>query len=279
MTAASEPKDRYVHGYATEEQRRLIAQAEFWREQLILDGTTIAPGERVLEIGCGAGAVLGVLGTAFPAAWYSGVDISPEQIAFARSHLAELDITADLRVASAQALPLADSSFDHVWSMWLLEHMASAGDAVSVLKEARRVLVPGGAITAIEADYATIGFGQESREPRELPELEILRSAMVRTFAAFGSSDAGTQLPGWLVDAGYTSIKSGERLYTYRGDEVAPVTRYMANAVEPMIPVMVTVPGNPDEEALRAGINQLRELGSVPDARVHYVVHKAQAKA
>lgn len=273
MTAASEPKDRYVHGYATEEQRRLIAQAEFWREQLILDGTAIVQYERVLEIGCGAGAVLGVLGTAFPAAWYSGVDISPEQIAFARSHLAELDVAADLRVASAQALPFADSSFDHVWSMWLLEHMATAADAVSVLKEARRVLLPGGTLTAIEADYSTIGFGPESRE------LEALRDAMVRTFAAFGSSDAGTQLPGWLVEAGYAGIRSGERLYSYRGADVAPVTRYMTDAVEPMIPVMVTVPGNPDEETLRAGIRQLRELGSRPGARVHFVVHKAQARA
>jgi ubiquinone/menaquinone biosynthesis C-methylase UbiE len=273
MTAASEPKARYVHGYATEEQRRLIAQAEFWRERLILDGTAIAPYERVLEIGCGAGAVLGVLGTAFPAAWFSGVDISPEQVAFARSHLAELEVAADLRVAAGQALPFADSSFDHVWSMWLLEHMATAADAVSVLKEARRVLVPGGTLTSIEADYSTLGVAPAS------PELEKLRAAMVRTFDAFGSAHAGTQLPGWLVEAEYTEIRSGERLYSHRGAETGPVTRYIADAVEPMIPVMVTVPGNPDERTLRAGITQLRDLASAPAARVHYVIHKAQAKA
>jgi hypothetical protein len=102
---------------------------------------------------------------------------------------------------------------------------------------------------------------------------------MVRTFAAFGSSDAGTQLPGWLVDAGYTSIRSGERLYTYRGAEIVPVARYMTNAVEPMIPAMITVPGNPDEETLRAGISQLRDLGNRPGAQLHFVIHKAQAKA
>jgi cyclopropane fatty-acyl-phospholipid synthase-like methyltransferase len=52
----------YVHGYATPEQQRLIEQAEHWRERLIRDGTTLEPGTRLLEVGCGVGAVLAVLG-------------------------------------------------------------------------------------------------------------------------------------------------------------------------------------------------------------------------
>lgn len=34
----------YVHGYASAEQERLFVQAEHWRDELILDGTTLAPG-------------------------------------------------------------------------------------------------------------------------------------------------------------------------------------------------------------------------------------------
>jgi hypothetical protein len=34
----------YVHGYATPEQERLVAQAEHWRHDLIADGTTLPPG-------------------------------------------------------------------------------------------------------------------------------------------------------------------------------------------------------------------------------------------
>ena len=52
----------YVHGYATPEQQRLIEQAEHWRDRLIRDGTTLEPGARLLEVGCGVGAVLAVLG-------------------------------------------------------------------------------------------------------------------------------------------------------------------------------------------------------------------------
>ena len=67
--------DGYVHGYASEEQRRLVEQAELWRDELILPGTTLPPGTRLLEVGCGVGAVLGVLGQAFPGAELTGVDV------------------------------------------------------------------------------------------------------------------------------------------------------------------------------------------------------------
>lgn len=52
----------YVHGYTPEEQRRLVEQAEHWRDELILPGTELPPGTRLLEVGCGVGAVLGILG-------------------------------------------------------------------------------------------------------------------------------------------------------------------------------------------------------------------------
>jgi cyclopropane fatty-acyl-phospholipid synthase-like methyltransferase len=42
---------------------------------LILAGTTLAPGTRLLEVGCGVGAVLGILGDAFPGVVLAGVDL------------------------------------------------------------------------------------------------------------------------------------------------------------------------------------------------------------
>src|SRR6266498_5931049 len=74
----------YVHGYGTREQQRLVEQAEHWRYRLIADGTTLKPGTRLLEVGCGVGAVLAVLGQEFPGIRLHGVDIEAKQLDFAR---------------------------------------------------------------------------------------------------------------------------------------------------------------------------------------------------
>ena len=78
---------RYVHGYGTAEQERLIEQAEHWRHRLIHAGTELEPGTRLLEVGCGVGAVLAVLGEEFPCLTLTGVDIAPKQLEYARGHL------------------------------------------------------------------------------------------------------------------------------------------------------------------------------------------------
>src|SRR6266536_5333797 len=104
----------YVHGYGTREQLRLVEQAEHWRHRLIADGTTLAPGTRLLEVGCGVGAVLAILGEAFPGLVLAGVDVEERQLEVARAHLARLGVSANLRCADAAELPFADGSFDHV---------------------------------------------------------------------------------------------------------------------------------------------------------------------
>ncbi len=87
----------YVHGYGTREQLRLVEQAEHWRHRLIADGTTLAPGTRLLEVGCGVGAVLAVLGQEFPGIRLHGVDIEPKQLDFARGHLERAGTRAPVR--------------------------------------------------------------------------------------------------------------------------------------------------------------------------------------
>ena len=273
MSGTADQEQGYVHGYARDEQYRLIEQAEFWKDSLILNGTTLVPGERLLEIGSGAGAVLGVLGTAFPAAALTGVDISAEQVAFARSYLSERGVRADLRVASAFELPFASASFDRVWTMWFLEHLRNGQESVSALREARRVLVPGGTITSIETDYSTF-----ISSPPD-PDIDALRASFVRTFRAFGQSDAGTQLGGWLKEAGFRDICLGEHRFSYRGVEAGPPAQYVADMVETTITGITSVPGNASEQTLRRAVGKLRKFSSVPGAEIRVVVHKTQASA
>jgi len=257
----------YVHGYGTPEQERLVAQAEHWRHRLIRDGTDLAPGTRLLEVGCGVGAVLAVLGQEFPRLELHGVDIEEKQLDFARGHLRRAGVEATLQQADALALPFADGSFDHVWMMWFLEHLA---DPPAALREARRVLAPGGRITAIEVDYGTC------RADPSTPAIEALFRTMVQGMAAAGWSDAGSRLPGWLHAAGFQAVDEGERTFRWQGDDLRTQARYAADVMESALPALVRLPGA-DEDELRAGLRDLRSLPSQSDAVLGWVVHKSTA--
>jgi SAM-dependent methyltransferase len=257
----------YVHGYGTHEQQRLVDQAEHWRHRLIADGTTLEPGTRLLDVGCGVGAVLAVLGQEFPGVRLTGVDIEPAQLDFARGHLERSGVDATVREGDALALPFADESFDHVWMMWLLEHIPNA---TAALREARRVLVPGGAITAIEVDYGTC------RVEPSTPAVEALLRAMVQGMAASGWGDAGTRLPGWLREAGFRDVDEGERTFWWRDDDLASQAGYAADVLESALDALVQLPGA-DEGELRAGLEDLRRLPEIPGAGLGYVMHKSTA--
>jgi ubiquinone/menaquinone biosynthesis C-methylase UbiE len=257
----------YVHGYGTPEQERLVEQAEHWRHRLIADGTELEPGTRLLEVGTGVGAVLAVLGQEFPGLELTGVDIEPKQLEYARGHLERAGVEAALVEADAVSLPFEDESFEHVWMMWFLEHVP---DPVAVLREARRVLALGGGITAIEVDYSTC-----HAEP-STPALEALFRAMVQGMAASGWSDAGTRLPGWLREAGFSDIDEGERSYWWQDADLANQANYAADVIESALDALVQLPGAREEE-LRQGLADLRNLPNHPGAGLGWTLHKSTA--
>lgn len=91
-------------------------------------------GLRILDAGCGTGAVMGYLadyGTVV------GMDYSPDAL-----HFCQCRGRAQLARGSADALPFADASFDLVTSFDVL--CVHTVNDVQALREFRRVLVPGG---------------------------------------------------------------------------------------------------------------------------------------
>ena len=107
----------------------------------------LKPGSRVLEVGCGTGAVMGAITEEFTF-YLTGVDIDRPSLCFAQSQNPNDPLTQ----ADGHRLPFADDSFDAVYCHYLLLWVA---DPVQVLAEMKRVTRPGGAvITLAEPDYA-----------------------------------------------------------------------------------------------------------------------------
>ncbi|TVR03581.1 MAG: class I SAM-dependent methyltransferase [Deltaproteobacteria bacterium] len=105
----------------------------------------VAPGERVLDAGCGTGALLQHLAGA--ARRLSGFDLSEGMVARARARRSLRD--ADLRVHDAgQPWPFPDGSFDVVFAFGMLEFVEQLDRAFD---ELGRVLAPHGrALVSVE---------------------------------------------------------------------------------------------------------------------------------
>jgi SAM-dependent methyltransferase len=93
---------------------------------------------RVLDVGCGAGAVAKAVKRARSDLDVFGCDISKSALAAAQSPSSE---GVDFRLATAERLPFADGELDFVWIFDVLEHVESPE---VVLGEVLRVLRPGG---------------------------------------------------------------------------------------------------------------------------------------
>lgn len=128
--------------------RFLGARDAHWR---LLVQAGIEPGTRVLEIGCGTGNLVMLAAHAEPAAVITGIDPDPEAISWARRKAARAGAAVTLREGFAEEIPLADGSVDRVLSSFMLHHV-SAPDRVLALREARRVLAPGGRLHLVDID-------------------------------------------------------------------------------------------------------------------------------
>lgn len=101
------------------------------------------PGKRVLDIGTGTGLVAVILAKEHPEWQVTAIDISEDMLVIARETAARNGISdkIDFRIASAEALPFPDNSFDLVVSNTSLHLWA---EPLKVFKEIARVTAPGG---------------------------------------------------------------------------------------------------------------------------------------
>lgn len=149
----------------------LLTDQDVWREQVaeVLDLIDEpAQIENVLDLGCGPGVSAFVLADALPNARVDGVDLAEKMIARAKRHHARSFASLHnvrFHVGDATALDWPDESFDLAVGHSFLYLVP---DRPAVLRQARRVLRPGGVLVLLEPNRtgsfrgaATQDFGRD----------------------------------------------------------------------------------------------------------------------
>jgi len=107
----------------------------------------VRAGQRVLDVGCGPGALTAELVARTGAANVSAVDPSVSFVEAARGRHPGVDV----RQASAEALPFSDDRFDAALAQLVVHFMS---DPVGGIREMARVTRPGGVVATCVWDHA-----------------------------------------------------------------------------------------------------------------------------
>jgi ubiquinone/menaquinone biosynthesis C-methylase UbiE len=141
---------QYIHGYSDREATRLVEQSEILKKILHKD-SIYKPYTSILEAGCGVGAQTIILAKQNPDCFITSVDISEESIKHAKKLIASEKINnVNFVEADIMKLQFEESSFDHIFVCFVLEHLNHPQEALINLK---RFLKPGGTITVIEGNH------------------------------------------------------------------------------------------------------------------------------
>lgn len=135
FTASADAYDRFMGRYSVLLSPRLA------------DFAAVAAGQRVLDVGCGPGALTTELVRRLGADFVSAVDPSESFVSAARDRHPGVDV----RLASAEQLPFEGQTFDGAIAQVVVHFMA---DPVAGLGEMARVTRPGGVVAASVWDHA-----------------------------------------------------------------------------------------------------------------------------
>ena len=154
-------------------------------KRLMLERMALAPGEAVLEVGCGPGTdVFDMVELVGTAGRLVGLDASEVMIAEARRRTEALRVPVTFEVGDVQALPFPDGTFDVCRAGRLLEHLPNAERA---LTEMVRVTRPGGRIVVFDFDWDTLIIDH--------PDKETTRTIVLSYSDSMRNGWIGRQLP------------------------------------------------------------------------------------
>ena len=164
--------------------------------KMTVEMAAAAPGESVLDVGCGTGTLAIAVKAAVGASGeVTGIDASPEMIEIARHKAEGAGVDAGFEVAPIEELPFPDGRFDLVVSSFMLHHLPD-GVKGRGLAEIRLVLKPGGRFLAVD-------FGGTSQ------------SVIGHLMSIFGHAHGASldTLAPAIAEAGFTEVETGATKY------------------------------------------------------------------
>jgi ubiquinone/menaquinone biosynthesis C-methylase UbiE len=179
-----------------EECERLERQTELRGIERNLRYFDVPARGRVLDAGCGSGAMTRLIASRHPDSEVVGVDLNPGYVAWARDRATIGGINnLSFQVADVQRLLFEDASFDIIWSEHVLWYVPDPEIAV---REFRRVIRPGGTLLVALNDSPLITNLPEDRQLQE--RLESIMDSM------FLNPTIARKLPLMLRETGFDDI-------------------------------------------------------------------------
>jgi len=158
----------------------------------------LAPGQQVLDVGCGTGedaaAIAGIVG---PTGKVFGVDNNETMLFAARQLATKNGLTISFEQADADNLPYASNSFDRTRSDRVFQHLHRPAEA---LAEMERVTKSGGWVSVLDVDWASMLI--DSANPA------LTRTILDYHYRHHVNGSAGTQLYRLFKEASLADVEA-----------------------------------------------------------------------
>lgn len=212
------------------------------------------PPEAVLDIGCGTGSLVRAMAAEFPECRVVGLDPSLDYLVFAGTKVGQPIFVA----GDVEALPFAESAFDHCLSLLVLQDIR---DRARALREICRVTRRGGIVAACQWDFAhampMIAVVHQAVES-VAPELyRSSRSKAGRPFATLA------ELRQHWASGGLREIATAELPVTLRFADFADFWLPVLSASTPTTALVASLPADA-RDAVSLHLRRVL-LGSRPD--------------